>query len=151
MNNSKWIKIKDKEFLAKEISVQYNIDGYNHQYNRFTNKHARIATTQPGRSCDITIVLDISLQKESYKFITDLYDNQFGISGRSGYANDYKFNISCANFIANGTYFKSIDIDTNGLVTLGITSDYATLVPLDERRDQIIDEILNETSNNKNV
>lgn len=145
--NSKWIKIKDKEFIAKEISVQYTTD-----YNQPYYKHTRIAIVQPGRqSCDITIVLDLILQQESYKFITDLYDNQFGIGGRSGYANDYKFNIVCANFMAQGSLIKSIDLDTNGLVTLGISSDYVTLVPLDERRDQIIDEILNETSNNKNI
>jgi hypothetical protein len=53
--------------------------------------------------------------------------------------------------MAQGSLIKSIDLDPNGLVTLDITSDYVTLVPLDERRDQIIDEILNETSNNKNI
>jgi hypothetical protein len=145
--NSKWIKIKDKEFIAKEISVQYTND-YNQQYY----KHTRIATIQPGRqSCDITIVLDLIIQQESYKYITDLYDAQFGVGGRSGYANDYKFTVVCSSFMAQGSLIKSIDLDPNGLVTLDITSDYVTLVPLDERRDQIIDEILNETSNNKNI
>lgn len=145
--NSKWVKIKDKEFFAKEISVQYTTD-YNQQYY----KHSKVAISQPGRqSCDITIVLDLILQTESYKFITDLYDDQFGVGGRSGYAADYKFNVVCNNFMAQGSLIKSIDFDTNGIVTLGITSDYVTLVPLDERRDQIIDEILNETSNNKNI
>ncbi len=145
--NSKWIKIKDKEFIAKEISVQYTTD-----YNQAYYKHARVATTQPGRtSCDITIVLDLILKTESYKFITDLYDNQFGMGGRSGYASDYKFDVVCSSFMAKGSLIKSIELDPNGIVTLGITSDYVTLVPLDERRDQIIDEILNETSNNKNI
>lgn len=145
--NSKWIKIKDKEFFAKEISVQYTTD-YNQQYY----KHSKVAISQPGRtSCDITIVLDLILQTESYKFITDLYDDQFSMNGRSGYANDYKFNVVCNNFMAQGSLIKSIDLDPNGIVTLDITSDYVTLVPLDERRDQIIDEILNETSNNKNI
>jgi hypothetical protein len=133
--NSKRVKIKDKEFLTREISVQYSTD---------------FGFSRGRQSCDITIVLDINLQKDSYKFITDLYDNQFGINGRSGYANNYKFNISCVNFIAQG-YFKSIDIDTNGLVSLRITSDYITVFPLEERRDRIIDELLNETSNNKNI
>jgi hypothetical protein len=145
--NTKWIKIKDKEFITKEIAVQYTTD-----YNQPYYKHSKVSITQPGRtSCDITIVLDLILQTESYKFITDLYDNQFGIGGRSGYAADYKFNVVCSSFMAQGSLIKSIDLDPNGIVTLGITSDYVTLVPLDERRDQIIDEILNETSNNKNI
>jgi hypothetical protein len=124
--NSKWVKIKDKEFIAKEISVQYTTD-----YNQPYYKNTKVAITQPGRqSCDITIVLDLILQTESYKFITDLYDDQFGIGGRSGYAADYKFNVVCNNFMAQGSLIKSIDFDTNGIVTLGITSDYVTLVPL---------------------
>jgi hypothetical protein len=150
--NNKWIKIKEKDFLAKEISVQYTTDYNQPYYNQPYYKNYRIASSHLGRqSCDITIVLDMNLQKESYKFITDLYDAQFGIGGRSGYANDYKFNIVCADFMSTGSYFKSIDIDTNGLVSLCILSDSITVVPLEERRDQIIDEILNETSKNKNI
>lgn len=34
---------------------------------------------------------------------------------------------------------------------MDIISDFAKVRPVDERRDEIIDEILNETSKNKNI
>ena len=40
--NSKWVKIKDKEFIAKEISVQYTID-YNQQYYKHTRIYQEMA------------------------------------------------------------------------------------------------------------
>jgi hypothetical protein len=66
-------------------------------------------------------------------------------------ASDYKFDISSAEFVANGCIIKSITSDpTTNLIVMDIRSDYSKVKPIDERRDEIIDEILNETSDNKN-
>jgi hypothetical protein len=61
-------------------------------------------------------------------------------------ASDYKFNISSAEFVANGCIIRSITSDpTTNLIVMDIRSDYSTVKSLQDRRDEIIDVIL-ETS-----
>ena len=55
-------------------------------------------------------------------------------------------------FVANGCIIKSITSDpTTNLIVMDIRSDYSKVKPIDERRDEIIDEILDKTLKNKNI
>lgn len=117
----KWLKINDKNFTATLINVQYTIDTNNVTYQVYGR-----------RTCDITIELIVN--NSEYNYITNLYDNFI------------KFELSSGDLKANGCFIRTITVDTNKL-KLEIVSDYIKPKDLSERRDEIIDEILNETSN----
>jgi hypothetical protein len=135
----KWFKIGDDKFLAKDISIQYNIDTTN---NTFGYAKMIQGTRQ---SIDLTIVMENNQNNSSYFF--NLY-NQRGIGSSS---NNYKFDINAYNFTANGCIIRSISTDPLlSTLTMDIICDYSTVIPLDERRNEIIDEILN-NKENKNI
>jgi hypothetical protein len=133
---NKWFKIGDDNFTAKDISIQFSIDTTNNTFG-----YAKIV--QSGhQTIDITISVDYNQNNSNYFF--NLYDKKNQIS-----SSDYKFDISSAEFVANGCIIKSITSDpTTNLIVMDIRSDYSKVKPIDERRDEIIDEILNETSEN---
>jgi hypothetical protein len=137
---SKWFKIGDDNFTARDISIQFSIDTANNNFGYAKIVHSGHQTI------DITISVDYNQTNSNYFF------NLFDISRQPGnYASDYKFDISSAEFMANGCIIKSITSDpTTNLIVMDIISDYSKVKPIDERRDEIIDEILNETSQNKN-
>lgn len=139
-NTTKLFKIGEDTFTAKSLSIQYNIDTSNNTFG-----YAKIIQ-QGSQTIDITISVDYNQTNSNYFF------NLFDKSRQPGnYASDYKFDISSAEFVANGCIIKSITSDpTTNLIVMDIRSDYSKVKPLDERRDEIIDEILNETSQNKN-
>lgn len=125
----KWLKINDKNFTAKLINVQYTIDTNNVTYQ------GKPVQVYGRRTCDITIELIVN--NSEYNYITNLYDNFI------------KFELLSSDLKAEGCFIRTITIDTNKL-KLEIVSDYIKPKDLSERRDEIIDEILNETSN-KNI
>lgn len=137
---NKWFKIGNDDFTARDISIQFSIDTANNTFG-----YAKIAHSGH-QTIDITISVDYNKINSNYFF------NLFDKSRQPGnYASDYKFDISSAEFMANGCIIKSITSDpTTNLIVMDIRSDYSKVKPLDERRDEIIDEILNETSQNKN-
>jgi hypothetical protein len=136
---NKWFKIGDDNFTARDISIQFSIDTANNTFG-----YAKIV--QSGhQTIDITISVDYNQNNSNYFF--NLYDKKNQMIS----ASDYKFDISSAEFVANGCIIKSITSDpTTNLIVMDIRSDYSKVKPIDERRDEIIDEILNETSDNKN-
>ncbi len=133
-----WFNIGNDKFVAKDISIQYNIDTANNTYGYAKMVHHNF------RTIDITISMDNNQKNNSYFF--NLY-NQRGV----GYANNYKFDINGYHFKAFGCIIRNISMDPikNELV-MDIMCDYSSDIPLNERREQIIDEILNETSDDKN-
>lgn len=135
-SKSKWFKIGEDSFVAKSLSIQFNLDTANNTYG-----YAKIIH-QGTQTIDLTISVDYNQTNSNYFF------NLFDKSRQPGnYSSDYKFNISSAEFVANGCIIKSITSDPSiNLITMEIRSDYSTVKPIDERRDEIIDEILNETS-----
>lgn len=137
---NKWFKIGNDDFTARDISIQFSIDTANNTFGYAKIVHSGYQTI------DITISVDYNQSNSNYFF------NLFDKSRQPGnYASDYKFDISSAEFMANGCIIKSITSDpTTNLIVMDIRSDYSKVKPLDERRDEIIDEILNETSQNKN-
>lgn len=137
---NKWFKIGNDDFTARDISIQFSIDTANNTFGYAKIVHSGHQTI------DITISVDYNQTNSNYFF------NLFDKSRQPGnYASDYKFDICSAEFMANGCIIKSITSDpTTNLIVMDIRSDYSKVKPLDERRDEIIDEILNETSQNKN-
>ena len=136
---NKWFKIGDDNFTARDISIQFSIDTANNTFG-----YAKIV--QSGhQTIDITISVDYNQNNSNYFF--NLYDKKNQMIS----ASDYKFDISSSEFVANGCIIKSIASDpTTNLIVMDIRSDYSKVKPIDERRDEIIDKILNETSENKN-
>ena len=136
---NKWFKIGDDNFTAKDISIQFSIDTANNTFGYAKIVHSGHQTI------DITISVDNNQNNSNYFF--NLYDKKNQMIS----ASDYKFDISSAEFVANGCIIKSIASDpTTNLIVMDIRSDYSKVKPIDERRDEIIDKILNETSENKN-
>ena len=134
----KWFKIGDDKFLAKDISIQFNIDTSNNTFGYAKMVH------NGRQTIDVTIVVENNQKNSSYFF--NLY-NQRGI----GSASSYKFDINAYHFTANGCIIRSISTDPLlNTLTMDIISDYSKVIPLDERRNEIIEQILDETSKTKN-
>jgi hypothetical protein len=131
---SKWFKINDDNFTARDISIQFSIDTANNTFG-----YAKIVNSGH-QTIDITISVDNNQNNSNYFF--NLYDKKNQMIS----ASDYKFNISSAEFVANGCIIRSITSDpTTNLIVMDIRSDYSTVKSLQDRRDEIIDVIL-ETS-----
>lgn len=132
---NKWFKIGDDNFTAKDISIQFSIDTASNTFG-----YAKIVNSGH-QTIDITISVDNNQNNSNYFF--NLYDKKNQILS----ASDYKFNISSAEFVANGCIIRSITSDpTTNLIVMDIRSDYSTVKSLQDRRDEIIDVILDETS-----
>jgi len=138
---SKWFKIGEDNFTAKDICIQFTIDTVNNTYG-----YSKIVSSGP-QLIDVTISVENNQSNSNYFF------NLFDRSRQAGnYSPDYKFDISSSELLARGCIIKSITSDpTTNLITMDIRSDFSTVKPLQERRDEIIDEILNETSKNNNI
>jgi hypothetical protein len=132
----KWFKINDRNFTANEISVQYTIEGAT---NTYMNKSIYIP--QRTKTCDITIDMIITNNSE-YDYINSIYDNQYS----NHYSVNTKFEILTSGFKAWGCLIKSITIDLNNSVRLEVISDHIQSKDLSDRRDEIIDQILDKTS-----
>jgi hypothetical protein len=132
---NKWFKIGEDNFTARDISIQFSIDTASNTFG-----YAKIIE-QGHQTIDITISVDYNLKNSNYFF------NLFDKSRQYSSASDYKFNLSSAEFIANGCIIRSITSDpTTNLIVMDIRSDYSTIKTLQDRRDEIIDVILDETS-----
>jgi hypothetical protein len=137
---NKWFKINDDNFTARDISIQFSIDTANNNFG-----YAKIVNSGH-QTIDITISVDNNQNNSNYFF--NLYDKRNQMLS----ASDYKFNISSAQFVANGCMIRSITSDpTTNLIVMDIRSDYSSVKSLQDRRNDIIEDILNETSKNKNI
>ena len=64
---------------------------------------------------------------------------------------NYIFDIITPHWRGIGCSIKSMDINTNGLLNLDIRCDYIDMENIQERRENILNDILNETSDKKNI
>ena len=136
----KWFKIGDDSFTARDFGIQYSIDTANNTFG-----YAKMVQSN-GQTIDITISVDYNQNNKDYFF--NLFDKRNQMLS----ASEYKFSISSTGFLAHGCIIRSITTDpTTKLIVMEIISDYSIVKPLDERRDEIIDEILNETYKNNNI
>lgn len=86
------------------------------------------------------ISLDINKNPNYLKYFTNLYENHSS------------FTMSSIKFVAPGSLIKSIDVDFDSNMNLTIKSDIFNPVNIQERREEIIDELLNnKTSENKTI
>lgn len=126
---NKWFKINDRNFTAIDISLQYTITG-------------RTPYSAGVTSCDIVLSLNAPIGSPDYNYIMNIYDNSYS------YTSDYKFEIISDNFKSFGCIIKSINSDpVNNTLTLDIISDYVQTKDLSDRRDEIIDYILDKPIN----
>ena len=139
----KWFKINNKDnFSAKEVSIQFSLDTSNNArygYAKIVNQERQLI--------DLTIVLELNQENKDYFF--ELFDK----SKRPGVkASDYKFETCSSEFIARGCIIKSITTDpVANQIVMEIRCDNSSVRPIEERRDEIIDEILDKTLKNKNI
>lgn len=124
---NKWFKINDRNFTASLISVQYRIEETLGYIPGFRNPRSK--------SCDITVEIT-QPSKIDYDFLIDLWENPNQITSQC------KFDFTSADFSAGGCLIKSISIDDSN-IKLEIISDYIKAKDLVDRRDEIIDLILN--------
>jgi hypothetical protein len=81
--------------------------------------------------------LSVKIDKIKFPESVDIFFSYF--ESTSGLI---KFNIDTHDFSFKGVFIASIDIG-NKYLTLSMRSDYMLRIPLEERRDQILEEILN--------
>lgn len=122
-----WVKIDNSYFDADSVATQLSI----------------------GSHANINISINSIKNPDSYTFFTNWFDFS---SNRSGYASQYKKDISCKNFDAKGCFIKSIDYDPNTkMIGVDVSCDYLETANISERRENKINDLLDETSNKKNT
>lgn len=119
----KWVKINNDIYDVIDGSVQLSV----------------------GSHATIHLTFDISKNKSYQDTLIKLYESQQNYVGK-----DIKFTISNAKFIGSGSMIKSIDTDFSSKMNITIRCDYLQTLDIQERRDEMIDEVLNETLQNKN-
>ena len=122
------VKIKEHYFHVEDISTQLSL----------------------GSHGSISLTINTLKNPSYYKFFTDIFD-QYSEESFTQYATDVKFNIQYKNLRGHGCLIKSLDIDSmNYLLYVNINCVYLEEITVQEKRDELIDEVLNEkTSNNK--
>jgi hypothetical protein len=83
--------------------------------------------------------LELSFDIKTYSNYSNIFFNK--------YENRDKFNIVGKDFEAKGTIIKTIDIDTNTMNT-SLRCDLLNHKDISERREEIIDKVLNNEQNN---
>lgn len=127
----KILKIEDRFFNVEEISTQLSI----------------------GSHGTINVTINTFKYPDYYKFFTDIFDNYYDDNSRSiSKKSEISFNLQFKNIRGYGCLIKSLDIDSmNYLMYLSLTCDYLKEVSVQEKRDEVITDLLNDTtSNNKN-
>jgi hypothetical protein len=126
---AKWFKIKDDLFHSISISCQLT-----------TGSHG-----------DINISVDLNVYPGYRQYFYDQFDKMYSSqNGQQSYKKDYIFDITTPYWRGMGCGIKSMDINTNGILNLDIYCDYIDQENIQERRENIINDILNETSDDKN-
>ena len=149
---NKWLKIGDDNFTAKDLSIQFSIigntSGSDSEWENIgtefgviaksllekNTKHSKF-TEKNSQHIDVTISIEYDKQKEDYFF--ELFDKSRQSGG--------KFNITAYDFVANGCQIKSIISDTLGVITMDIICEHSFVKSILERRNEIIDQFLNQT------
>ena len=123
---SSWVKIENEYFDANLVNTQLSI----------------------GSHANLIISINTIKNPDSYGFFTDWFDFS---SERTGYTSKYKKDVSCKNFDAKGCFIKAIDFDPNtDTINIDVSCDYLQAANISERREEKLDNLLNETYPNKN-
>lgn len=131
----KWFKIGDDRFLPKEMSIQFNIDTANNNYG-----YAKMVQ-EVNRSVDITISMDYNEENKDYFF--NLFDKA---REPDCFAYEYRFDINSSDFFAHNCVIRSLHTDpVSKSIVMNIRSYHSIIKPIEERREETIDQILNQT------
>jgi hypothetical protein len=91
-----------------------------------------------GSHVDINLKCDIAKNPDYYTFFINKYDS------------NSKFDIYAKDFIASGCHIKAMDISFGEKMNLSITSDYWKKADIQERREEIINELINNNYEKEN-
>lgn len=134
----RWFKIGYDNFIYIDFGMQYSIDTANNTFG-----YGKIVQDSP--TIDITISVDYNQKNKDYFY--DLFDKRIQMS-----SSESKFSISSAEIIAHGCIIRTITSDPiTKLIVIDIISDYSTVKPLQESRDEIIDELFDKTYKNNDI
>lgn len=113
-----WIRIEEKTFNIVRGDVQFSM----------------------GSHANIHIKLDIKNNPSYYSFFIKKYEQQ---SNQIGSVSS-KFDMYHRKFVARGTLIKSMDVSFDDEMNLDFTCDILDDANIQERRDEIIDDLLND-------
>ena len=113
-----WIRIEEKTFNIVRGDVQFSM----------------------GSHANIHIKLDIKNNPSYYSFFIKKYEQQ---SNQIGSVSS-KFDLYHRKFVARGTLIKSMDVSFDDEMNLDFTCDILDDANIQERRDEIIDDLLND-------
>jgi hypothetical protein len=111
----KWVKINDNVINVEDGSVQLSM----------------------GSHASIYLSIDISKNPSYHNFFIKLYESQ-----NSGNTKSSKFDLISSKFQAIGSLIKSIDTDFNNRMNISIKCDYFNPLNIEDRRNEIINDIL---------
>lgn len=114
-----WIRIEDKTFNIVRGDVQFTM----------------------GSHANIHIKLDLRSNPSYYSFFIKKYETQ---SNNNGLVSSYKFDLYHRKFVARGTLIKSMDVSFDEEMNLDFICDILDDANIQERRDEIIDDLLND-------
>lgn len=100
------------------------------------------AQLSTGSHASIYIKLDIKRNASYYSFFIKKYEEQSNSSMGSN-AKSFKFDVYHKHFIARGTLIKTMDVSFNSEMNLTLICDVLESTDTQERRDEIIDDLLN--------
>ncbi len=111
-----WIRIEEKTFNIVRGDVQFSM----------------------GSHANIHIKLDIKNNPSYYSFFIKKYEQQ---SNQIGSVSS-KFDMYHRKFVARGTLIKSMDVSFDDEMNLDLICDILDEANIQERRDEIIDDLL---------
>ena len=99
----------------------------------------------------ISLTVNTLRHPNYYSYFTDIFDRYNDEVFNQLPKSDTIFNVQCKNIKGYGCSLKSMDIDnTNHLMHLSINCNYLEEITVQEKRDELIDDVLNKTSSDKN-
>lgn len=94
-----------------------------------------------GSHATINIKLDLKKNPGYYKFFIKKYEEQS--NSMNALAASSKFDVYHRHFTARGTLIKSMDVSFDEEMSLSLVCDILNETNAQERRDEIIDDLLN--------
>lgn len=107
-------------------------------YDKIYECNTGSVQTSIGSHASMIYVFDLTMNPEYEPFFIKLFEQKA------------KFNISSAYFEAKGVFIKLIDIDFGKKMTITFHSDILSVKDISDRREEIIDEILDTKTFNNN-
>lgn len=122
------IKINNDYFEVENISTQLTI----------------------GSHATIKLTIDTKKNTGYYQYFTDIFD-RYNDEIWNQNPNNTIFGIQAKNIKGYGCIIKSIDIDNiHNIMNLSINCNYLEEITIQEKRDELINEVLDQTSLNEN-